>query len=76
MNMVSGFDVRPADDFDDVAQVIGTKSPAANVCWCLSYRIPSKENRELTGPARGERVWELCSRDLAPGALAYDGDTP
>jgi GNAT superfamily N-acetyltransferase len=70
------FDVRPADVFDDVRQVIGPKRPDANVCWCLSYRIPSRLNRELVGPARGEYVAELCRRDRAPGVLAYDGDVP
>ena len=35
-------EVRPADVFDDVRVVIGPKRPDANVCWCLSYRIPSK----------------------------------
>lgn len=53
--------------------MVGPKRPDANVCWCLSYRIPSKENRSLTGPARGERVRELMA-DAPPGVLAYDGD--
>ncbi len=66
------FDVRPADVFDDVRQVIGPKRPDANVCWCLSYRIPSKENRALVGQARGERVRELMQGP--PGVLAYDDD--
>lgn len=70
------FEVRPADVFDDVAQVIGPKRPDANVCWCLSYRIPSRLNRELRGPARGELVAELCLRDPPPGVVAYDGDLP
>ncbi len=70
------FDVRPADVFEDVRQVIGPKRPDANVCWCLSYRIPSRLHRELAGPARGEFVAELCRRDVAPGVLAYDGDEP
>lgn len=70
------FDVRPADVFEDVRQIIGPKRPDANVCWCLTYRIPAQLNRELRGPARGELVAELCGRDLAPGVLAYDGDVP
>jgi GNAT superfamily N-acetyltransferase len=70
------FDVRPADTFEDVRQVIGPKRADANVCWCLTYRIPSRLNRELRGPARGEFVAELCQRDLPPGVLAYDGDVP
>jgi GNAT superfamily N-acetyltransferase len=68
-----GIEVRPATVFDDVCTVVGPKRPDANVCWCLSYRIPTKENRTLVGPARGERVRELM-QDGPPGVLAYDGD--
>jgi GNAT superfamily N-acetyltransferase len=67
-------EVRPATSFDGVATMVGPKRPDANVCWCLSYRIPSKENRELHGPARGERVKQLVRDDPPPGVLAYDGD--
>jgi GNAT superfamily N-acetyltransferase len=63
--------VEPATVFDDVRTMLGPKRPDANVCWCLSYRIPSRENRQLTGPARGERVRELM-RQGPPGVLAYD----
>ena len=71
------FSVRPAtaDRFDDVATMLGPTNPASTVCWCLSHRLPSKESRSLVGPARGEYVRELCGRDVAPGVLAYDGDT-
>ncbi|MGY1773326.1 GNAT family N-acetyltransferase [Blastococcus sp. SYSU D00813] len=67
-------EVRPATDFDDVATMVGPKRPDANVCWCLSYRIPSRENLALAGPARGERVRQLVAEDPPPGVLAYDGD--
>ncbi|RZU66416.1 acetyltransferase (GNAT) family protein [Microterricola gilva] len=67
-------EVRAASVFDDVRAMVGPKRPDANVCWCLSYRIPSKENLALHGPARGERVRELCGEDPPPGVLAYDGD--
>ena len=64
---------RPATDFDDVRTLVGPKRPDANVCWCLSYRIPSKENQALTGSARGERVRQLI--DEGPiGVLAYEDD--
>jgi GNAT superfamily N-acetyltransferase len=66
-------EVRPATSFDDVATMVGPKRPESNVCWCLSYRIPSKENVALTGPARGERVRQLVREDPPPGVLAYDG---
>lgn len=69
-------DVRPATVFDDVRTLVGPKSPQANVCWCLSYRIPSRLNKELRGPARGEYVAELCRAEPPPGVLAYDGGEP
>jgi GNAT superfamily N-acetyltransferase len=69
-------DVRAARVFEDVAAVIGPKRPDASVCFCLSHRIPAKENRALVGPARGEHVRGLCAADPAPGVLAYDGDEP
>lgn len=61
--------------FDDVSTVLGPKNPNASVCWCLSHRIDAKTNRELVGPARGEYVRMLCGRDVAPGVLAYEGQT-
>jgi GNAT superfamily N-acetyltransferase len=67
-------EVRAAAEFDDVKQVLGPKRPDANVCWCLSYRLPSKENRTLLGEDRGKRVQQLCREDPPPGVLAYDGD--
>ena len=68
-------EVRAASVFDDVAAVVGPKRPDANVCWCLSYRLTSsKENLALRGPARGERVRELCRKRPPPGVLAYDDD--
>lgn len=69
-------EIRPAtgDRFDDVAIMLGPKNPQSPVCWCLSHRVDYKLNRELTGPARAEYVRELCSREVAPGVLAYDGD--
>ena len=69
-------DVRPADVFEDVRAVIGPKSPTATVCFCLSYRIPSKLNNSLRGPERAEYVAGLCEAKPAPGVLAYDGETP
>lgn len=66
--------VRPATSFADVATMVGPKRPDANVCWCLSYRIPNKLNQELVREQRGEYVRKLCRRKVAPGVLAYDGD--
>lgn len=69
-------DTHPATEgrFDDLATMLGPKNPNSSVCWCLSYRLDSKTNRSLIGPARGEYVRELTTRPVAPGVLAYDGD--
>jgi len=64
-------EVRPATAFDDIKTMVGPKRPDASVCWCLSYRIPSKENVALHGPERGRRVRELLKQG-PPGVLAYE----
>jgi GNAT superfamily N-acetyltransferase len=65
-------DVRPATSFEDVRTMLGPRRPNANVCWCLSYRLPSKENSLLRGPARGKKVLQLMKQG-PPGVLAYIG---
>ena len=54
-------DVRPAAVFADVKTMVGPKRADANVCWCLSYRISSKQNRELVGPARKRERGDVIS---------------
>ncbi|AUZ36116.1 GNAT family N-acetyltransferase [Arthrobacter sp. PGP41] len=68
--------VRPATQFEDVKTIVGPKRPDANVCWCLSYRIPSKLNQALRGTERGELVRQLVAEDPPAGVLAYDGGEP
>lgn len=69
-------EIRPATDFADVRTLVGPKRPDANVCWCLSYRIPSRQNQQLHGTERGEFVKKLVAEDPPPGILAYDGGEP
>ncbi|MFD3515624.1 GNAT family N-acetyltransferase [Streptomyces sp. NPDC058657] len=69
-------EVRPASVFEDVRAVIGPKSPGANVCWCLSYRLPAALNNTLRGPARGEYMAALCAEQPPPGVLAHDDGEP
>jgi GNAT superfamily N-acetyltransferase len=66
-------ELRPATEFQDVCTMVGPKRPDASVCWCLNYRLSSKESRSLVGPARGDRMRQLISEG-PPGVLAYDGD--
>lgn len=71
-----GFRVFPATHarFDDVRTMVGPKNPTSSVCWCLSHRIPARDNQSLVGPERGAFVEALTRRRTKPGVLAYDGD--
>ena len=66
-------EVRAATEFADVKTIVGPKSANASVCWCLSYRIPTTENKALEGKARGERVAAMM-KEGPIGVLAYEGD--
>ncbi|GAA1932646.1 GNAT family N-acetyltransferase [Microbacterium aoyamense] len=66
-------EIRPAETYADVKTMVGPKSPDADVCWCLSYRLTSKENQSLHRKARGRKMSALL-RQGPPGVLAYDGD--
>lgn len=71
-----GIVVHPATHarFDDVRTMVGPKNPTSSVCWCLSHRIPAKDNRELAGQDRADFVEALTRKRTKPGVLAYDGD--
>jgi GNAT superfamily N-acetyltransferase len=71
-----GITIHPATHarFADVRTMLGPKNPASSVCWCLSHRIPAKDNRALVGPARGAYVEALTRQPTKPGVLAYDGE--
>ena len=71
-----GLTVQPATHarFADVRTMVGPKHPASNVCWCLSHRIPARDNQSLAGPAREAYVEALTRKRTKPGVLAYDGD--
>jgi GNAT superfamily N-acetyltransferase len=53
--------------------MVGPKRPGATVCWCLSHRLGSKENRSLRGEERGEKVKALLAEGPL-GVLAYEDD--
>jgi GNAT superfamily N-acetyltransferase len=71
-----GFAIHPATHarFEDVRTMVGPKNPSSSVCWCLSHRIPAKDNRELAGQERADYVEALTRKRTKPGVLAYDGD--
>jgi len=67
-------EVKPAHSFDDLATMFAPKNPDSSVCWCLSWRLSSAENRSLTGTARADKVRELTRKKIAPGVIAHDDD--
>jgi GNAT superfamily N-acetyltransferase len=70
------YEIRPAsaDRFEDVATLLGPRNPESPVCWCLTYRLSSRENRSLSARGRRDLVEQLCGRSVPPGILAYEGD--
>ena len=70
------YDIRlaTAERFGDVATLLGPRNPESPVCWCLTYRLSSKENRALSARERRDLVEQLCGRPLPPGILAYQGN--
>jgi GNAT superfamily N-acetyltransferase len=70
--------VRPAtlERFDDVAAILGPRRENAKACWCLYYRLSSSTFNAIQGPERPAYVRRLCSREPAPGMVAYIADQP
>lgn len=63
-------EVRPAlGRFEDVVTLVGTRTPGAGACWCLSYRDSRIPNAE-----RPDAVAALCDTEPGPGVLAYVDD--
>ncbi|UUW87027.1 GNAT family N-acetyltransferase [Pimelobacter simplex] len=73
--MSTEIEVRPATVFEDVRALVGPQRADASVCWCLSYRIPSKVNNAMRGQERGAFVAKMLA-DGPLGVLAYRDDVP
>ncbi|WP_231955469.1 GNAT family N-acetyltransferase [Occultella aeris] len=64
-----------AQRFDDVVTILAPKDPDAPVCWCLSYRLPNRENQSLRGSDRAARLRRYAEEGTPPGVVAYvDGE--
>lgn len=69
--------VRPATHarFDDVVEMLGPKKhPDADACWCLAYRLGTKQAAKLDVRGKRDCVEALCRKRRAPGVLAYEAD--
>jgi GNAT superfamily N-acetyltransferase len=61
--------------FGDVATILAPTNPGAPACWCLSYRLPNHEQRELRGADRTARLRRYAEDGAPPGVIAYvDGE--
>lgn len=65
-----------ADRFDDVAAILAPSDPEAPTCWCLSYRLPNQEQRELGARDRPARLRRYAEEGTPPGVVAYVDGTP
>lgn len=69
--------VEPAttERFDDVRLILAPRNEDAEACWCLYYRLASRDFNRIRGRERPAHLRELCSREHAPGMIAYvDGE--
>jgi GNAT superfamily N-acetyltransferase len=61
--------------FADVETILAPKNPDAPACWCLAYRLPNQEQRELRGADRAARLRQYAEDGAPPGVIAYvDGE--
>lgn len=70
-------EIHPAtvDRFADVETILAPKNPDAPACWCLAYRVPNQEQRELVGADRPARLRRYAEEGAPPGVIAYvDGE--
>jgi GNAT superfamily N-acetyltransferase len=64
--------VRPVTPsrWEDLEGLFGPNGAYAN-CWCMWWRMPSREFDEAGGPAKRKALKELTGRREPPGLLAY-----
>jgi GNAT superfamily N-acetyltransferase len=61
--------------FADVETILAPKNSDAPACWCLSYRLPNQEQRDLRGADRAARLRRYAEQGAPPGVIAYvDGE--
>jgi GNAT superfamily N-acetyltransferase len=75
--MTASVEVHPAtpDRFGDVAAILAPSDPDAPACWCLSYRVPTAEFRDLPPGERPARLRRYAEDGVPPGVVGYvDGE--
>ena len=64
-----------ADRWDDLETLFGKYGASAG-CWCMFWRLPFKEFKQIEGEGARMALKELTGRKCAPGLLAYIDDEP
>ena len=75
MDRVTGFEVRPATSFPDVAAVLGARGGSVG-CWCMFWRLT---NQELAGQTEADNeaaLDALVDSGAHPGLVLYADGVP
>jgi GNAT superfamily N-acetyltransferase len=75
--VVQQISVRPVTPsrWEDLRRLFGPNGAYSN-CWCMWWRMPSKEFDRAGGPAKRSSLKRLVDRRRVPGLLAYSGGEP
>ncbi len=64
-----------ADRWDDMVKLFGERG-ACGGCWCMNWRLTSKEFEAKKGPANKRAMKKIVMSGNVPGVLAYLGSEP
>jgi GNAT superfamily N-acetyltransferase len=59
--------------WDDLVDLFGPRGADAG-CWCMFYRLSSREWNWEGADGRRQQLHAMAGDDPAPGLIAYDGD--
>jgi GNAT superfamily N-acetyltransferase len=63
------------DRWDDFVALFGPRG-ACGGCWCMAWRLSSREFEAQKGDANRRAMQQLVKSKTAPGLLAYQGGVP
>lgn len=63
------------DRWADLELLFGERG-ACGGCWCMYWRLPRAQYEAGKGEPHRQSLRLLAERDISPGILAYQGDTP
>ena len=63
------------DRFSDFEHLFGPRGACAG-CWCMFWKLPGKDFRQLSGDGTHQMQQSLVDQGLVPGLLAYSDAQP